>query len=115
MKLRRVIEKYKFATFLSAVIILAIVMVGVSMRMYYLSGAFQLDLSRPEYTSVRDQIDPAPKHQDEFLSQGDVTTQTLDDFLGRYKGESSKVLDEPGFSDDSLSDDKLGIPGAGSN
>ncbi len=109
MSMKDLVAKYKFPLFLSGVIILAIIMVGISMKMYYISGAFQLDLSRPEYAPVRDRINPAPKQQDDFSGQGEVTVQTLDEFLSMYRPEAQKVVEGSGFAEADISDEQLGL------
>ncbi len=108
-RLGQLIGTYKFPAFLVGVIALGMILVGVSMRIYYVSGAFQLDLSRPEYTEVRAQIDPVTKNHDDFPGQGEVDVLVLDDFLNRYKTEADKVTQAAGFADGALGDQQLGI------
>lgn len=43
----------KFFIMISLSIVMACVLVGVSMLLYFKSGAAQLDLSRPDYQAVR--------------------------------------------------------------
>lgn len=109
MRIKALINKYKFPAFLIGVVSLAVVLVGISMRIYYVSGAFQLDLSRPEYEPVRSRIDQAAKKHNEFPTQGELTPQALDDFLSQYAPEADKVTSSNGFADDSLSNAQLGL------
>lgn len=101
--------RHRLAAFLIGVIGLAFVLVMISMNVYYASGAYQLDLSRPEYKSVRSQIEPVPKTKDAFDAQGEINEAVLDDFLNRYKEEAERVIEADAFSGDVLSNEQLGI------
>lgn len=94
---------------LTAVILLAFLLVAISMVIYYSSGASQLDLSRPEYKSVRSQIDTDTKTTNLFDAQGPIDEVVLDDFLARYKEKSDRVLEANAFSNEVLNDEQLGI------
>lgn len=95
--------------FVSGAVLLSFVLVGLSMSLYYSSGAFRLDLSRPEYESVRPQIDQTSKGHQLFDNQGDIDTNVIDDFTKRYGVESRKVTETQAFGNDVLSDEQLGI------
>lgn len=107
--IRKSISKHKLATTLVGVIGTAVILVSVSISVYYRSGAYQLDLSRPEYKSLRSQIDADSKTSDRFESQGEITEEVLDEFLGRYKDKSSRIFEAQAFSNDVLSDQQLGL------
>lgn len=109
MQIRQWVLRHRFLAFLITVIGLAVVMVLISMDIYYKSGAFQLDLSRPEYKPVRSQISSDTKTEDTFASQGEITNEVLDDFLTRYKTEASRASDAQAFQNDVLSDEQLGM------
>lgn len=111
MKIKDLVLNYKLPVFLVAAVLLAGVLVVISVRMYYISGAAQLDLSRPEYVSVRSQIDKNEKKKasDLFDTQGEVTEAVLEEFLVGYRAQASKALDSGAFANDVLSDEALGI------
>ena len=46
----------KFAVFIGSTILVSVLLVSISMFVYYQSDAYRLDLSRPEYTSRRSEI-----------------------------------------------------------
>ena len=46
----------KFAVFIGSTILVSVLLVSISMFVYYQSDAYRLDLSRPEYTSRRSKI-----------------------------------------------------------
>ena len=93
-----------------SVIAVSIVLVGISMYLYYSSDAFRVDLSRPDYVPYRAQIDNSNDHnRDMFEAQGEVTGNVLDSFLQKYKQEEKKADGARAFASDVLSDDQLGI------
>ena len=55
---------HRFLLLIVLSIIIASVLVIISMMMYSSSGAAQLDLSRPGYDDVRDQIDKSDDFND---------------------------------------------------
>lgn len=108
-RIKQWVVRYRLPAFLIGVVSLAIVLVMISMSVYYVSGAYQLDLSRPEYKSVRSQIESAPKAKDVFEAQGEVNGDVLDAFMKYYEEEARKVIEADVFSGDVLSNEQLGI------
>ena len=108
-RLNELIHRHKLPAFLVAVVILAGVLVVISVSVYYRSGAYQLDLSRPEYKDVRSQIEKDKKVNDLFDAQGPVDEATLNDFLKQYQEEADKALKADAFGTDVLSNEQLGI------
>lgn len=108
-RLQKFVNTHKFSVFITGVVGLAVVLVMISMKIYYSSDAFRLDLSRPEYIELRSEINKGTESKDMFDSQGPVDDQVLEDFLKQYKAESDKVTDAKAFSNDVLSDNQLGI------
>ncbi len=112
-RLLRLITQYKLPTMVISVIMVSIVLVSISMYLYYSSDAFRVDLSRPDYVPYRAQIDNSNDHnRDMFEAQGEVTGKVLDDFLQKYKQEEKKADGARVFASDVLSDDQLGIGGS---
>lgn len=109
MRVRQWILNHRLPAFLIVAISLAFILVTISVNVYYATGAYQLDLSRPEYKSVRSKIDPDSKKKEVFGAQGDISEESLDQFLTLYKEEASRVLEAKAFSGDVLSDEQLGI------
>ncbi len=109
MKIKQLVHRYKLAAFTVGVIVIAIILVSFSMRAYYASDAFRLDLSRPEYLSLRSQIDKENKNSREFDLQGEITAKTLDEFLSMYDESAKKAQEAKAFSGDVLSDQQLDI------
>lgn len=112
-QMARLIMQHKLPTMVISVIVVSIVLVGISMHLYYSSDAFRVDLSRPDYVPYRAQIDNSNDHnRDMFEAQGEVTGKVLDDFLQKYKQEEKKADGARVFASDVLSDDQLGIGGS---
>lgn len=110
MRIKQLIMRYKLPAFLTAAIAMAALLVSISMIVYYNSGASQLDLSRPEYKSVRSQIVQDQKDKDMlFDSQGAITDEVLEDFLTRYKASSEELIELKAFSGEVLSSEQLGF------
>lgn len=107
--LQKFVNKHRFSVFITGVVSLAVFLVLISMKIYYSSDAFRLDLSRPEYMELRSEINKGTESKDAFDSQGPIDDQVLDDFLKRYNSESDKVTKTKAFSNDVLSDSQLGI------
>lgn len=108
-KIKSFISEHRIATSLVAIISVAILLVSISMTVYYSSGAFQLDLSRPEYKPLRSQIDNDHKQDDSFKAQGNIDEKVIDEFLERYKTKSKRIQDSKAFTNDVLSDQQLGL------
>ena len=108
-KFLALVHRHKLPALLVAVVGLAAVLVSVSISVNYSSGAYQLDLSRPEYKGVRSQIERDKKTDDTFDTQGEADAAVIDDFLGRYQQEADKALKADAYGTDVLSNEQLGI------
>lgn len=99
---------HRLAVLIVMAIFVSLILVAISMWLYDSSGAAQLDLSRPGYSSVRDQARSDEKI-DAFPSTGAITEKTLNDFedmFGRYADEATAV---DAFGGDVLGEKQLGI------
>ena len=87
-RMARLIMQHKLPTMVVSVIVVSIVLVGISMHLYYSSDAFRVDLSRPDYVPYRSLFDYSNNHNRYlFEEQGDVTCNVLDVFLQKYNQE----------------------------
>jgi len=100
---------HKLPAFIAGSVLLAAILVTVSMFIYYASGASRLDLSRPEYKSMRSKIDQGKALDEGFAAQGEITKSTIDEFMKLYKAEAAKTTSSQNFAVDALSDVNLGI------
>ena len=80
----------KFAVFIGSTILVSVLLVSISMFVYYQSDAYRLDLSRPEYTARRSEI-----------------SKTIKEFLKLYDDEAKGIAKTKAFSNDVLSDKEL--------
>lgn len=102
-------QKHKFMILVWGAIATAVFLVLVSMNLYNSSGAAQLDLSRPGYQSVRDQIERGESNN-EFSSSGSIDESVLSEFRDMYKKEADHVIITDGFGPEPVSDSSLGLP-----
>lgn len=107
--IRQRIVDHKLPAFIAGSVLLAAILVTVSMFIYYASGASRLDLSRPEYKSMRSKIDQGKALDEGFAAQGEITKSTIDEFMKLYKAEAAKTTSSQNFAVDALSDVNLGI------
>jgi len=102
------IYKHIFGLMIVFSIMIAIVLVLTSMALYYSSGAAQLDLSRPGYNDVRDQIDKS----DDFLnysSIGSLDAGLINEYKIMFDQKIVKIESVDSFGGDPLSPVSLGI------
>lgn len=106
----------KFLIIIFASIFIAMILVSISMSLYFNSGTAQLDLSRPDYKSVRDKIKPDDAFAG-FPASGPVDDATLGDFKKMYDKRAKEATSVDAFNSDVLSDQALGIddPSVGDN
>lgn len=102
-------QRHKFLILVFGAIATAIFLVMVAMNLYSSSGTAQLDLSRPGYQSVRDQVERSASGA-EFSSVGDIDESVLVEFRAMYKKEADQVIKIDGFGPEAVSDNALGLP-----
>lgn len=98
----------RFILLIVSSIVVALVLVIVSVAMYFSSGTAQLDLSRPGYQSVRDQTNADDPYKG-FPASGTVDDNALGEFGSLYKDRSGKATSVDAFNNEVMSDAALGI------
>jgi hypothetical protein len=101
-------QQHKFMLLVAATIVIALILVLISLRLYHTSGAVQLDLSRPEYQSIRSQTTDTSDY-DGFASSGTIDRAALDEFRKLYGEQLKEVTTVDSFGGDVLSDAALGL------
>ena len=101
--------------FIGTSIVIALILVVVSMALYASSGAAQLDLSRPGYTSVQSQLDQSDDSFESFPSTGAVNKKVIDEFQKQYQKQIKSVNSTDAFSPSPLDPQSLGIDAPGSD
>lgn len=99
-------QKHRFFLLVTAAIVAALTLVTVSLVIYNLSGSAQLDLSRPGYQAVSDQVS-RDDSIDEYSASGDVTLETIDEFLKLYDEQATKAKAVDAFNGDPLNPELL--------
>lgn len=101
-------QKHRFLLLVGGSISVALILVAISMKLYNTSGAAQLDLSRPGYEHVSEQVQRTDVFKG-FSSTGGVDKQTFEDFRGMYNERAAQASDVNSFSGDVMSDAALSI------
>lgn len=98
--------RHRLGLLLGSSVVITLVLTVVSMVIYNVSGAAQLDLSRPGYQSVTSQIEPDDEI-DSFSSSGSVDEDTIKDFIKLYDSEAKKAKGVDAFNGDPLNPEVL--------
>jgi hypothetical protein len=101
-------ERHRFFLLVALTILVSLFLVGVSLAMYATSGAAQLDLSRPGYTSVRDKAVRSDSF-DGFSASGPINKEALDSFRELYSKQAQKATSVDSFGGTVMSDQALSI------
>jgi hypothetical protein len=96
-------RRTKIAMALLVAISLALFMTVLSVTIYISSGVSTLDLSRPGYERVREQIGESGPTES-FSSNGPLTPEVVDEFLELYDGNIERLENTNDFSDTNLKD-----------
>lgn len=98
-----------YLTMVGGAIVIAAMLVFVAMSLYRNSDAMRLDLSRPGYQEVRDQV-VRDRDMSSFSPTGPLTPAVLDEFNSKYDEALSHVQGVNAFAPDALSDSALSLP-----
>jgi hypothetical protein len=99
--------QHRFLLMISMSIIIALTLVGISMTLYVTSGAAQLDLSRPGYRAVSDQVVSGDTSFENYSATGDINQDTLNEFRALYEKQADKAKAVDAFNGDPLNPDVL--------
>ncbi len=98
--------RHRFFLMVFGTIIVALVLVVVSLVMYNVGGTAQLDLSRPGYQSVSDQVERTDAI-DGFSSVGPVDADVIQEFIELYDEQAAKATAVDAFNGDPLNPELL--------
>jgi hypothetical protein len=101
-------EKHRFLLMVGASIIIALLLVAVSMKLYESSGAAQLDLSRPGYEHVSEKVAQSEVFKG-FPATGEINQETIDEFRAMYAKRAIQATNVDSFGGDVMSDAALSI------
>ena len=99
-------ERHRFLVLVGATIIISFVLVVVSMTIYNVSGSAQLDLSRPGYISVSDQVE-RDDMIDSYSAFGPINDDTVKEFTDLYDAQAVKAKAIEAFNGDPLNPEVL--------
>lgn len=102
-------RQHLFLVMVVGAIILALFLVMIAMNLYRSSGAAQLDLSRPGYERVREQVGRSNEVRS-FAPTGELTPEALDEFRQLYQRSLDNITEVDAWRVDALSDTALSLP-----
>lgn len=102
------IGQHRFIAMIAGSIVIALLLVAVAMALYASSGTAQLDLSRPGYKTVQNQVKQADNYEG-FSATGSIDEKTLTEFKRVYDTQAKEVTSLDAFNPELLSDESLGI------
>jgi len=102
-------SKHRYLLLILSSVVVAMGLVLISMALYFSSGAAQLDLSRPGYSSVADQVDNSARDFQAFSAFGSVDQEVIDEFETIFTEQATKATEVKAFSGDPLSPAALEI------
>lgn len=102
-------SKHRFMLLIIGAIFISLSLVAISMSLYINSGAAQLDLSRPGYEDVQDQVEPEDEALVNYPTTGPINKDTVKDFTELYDEQLEKAKSIEAFGGDPLSSAALGI------
>lgn len=105
-------QQYRFFVLIALVVTIALFLVSVALSLYNSSGAAQVDLSRPDYESIRNQANQ-DKNDKSFNSTGTLDEEALKSFESLYSDRAAKVVGVDSFDAAALSEESLQLLGNG--
>ena len=99
-------DKHRFLLLIVFTIVVSIILVTISLVIYNVSGSAQLDLSRPGYQSVSDQVDQDDTI-DSYSAFGPVNKTTVEEFIKLYEEQAKKAKAVDAFNGDPLNPEVL--------
>lgn len=94
--------------FIIGSVLVAFALVLVSMSLYISSGAAQLDLSRPGYKAVQNEVEPSDTFVS-FPASGEVDNTVIEQFLKLFRKQVKPVDNTDVFSPAALDEQALGL------
>lgn len=100
--------QHRFLMLVGLTIVIALAIVVVAMMLYNSSGTAQLDLSRPGYVSVREQVQSSNDFKG-FSPTGPIDKAALDEFRGLYNTQAEQAVVVDSFGGKVMSDKTLSL------
>lgn len=101
-------EQHRFLLLVGMSIVIALMLVAVALKLYYSSGAAQLDLSRPGYEAVSETVGQSEVFEG-FPATGVIDQKAIEEFREMYKERAAEATNVDTFGGDVMSDKALTI------
>ena len=102
------VNRYRFVVLIVGSIIVSMLLVMASLALYVTSGTAQLDLSRPGYADIRDQVKKDDSFQG-FRANGELDNAAYAEFEKLYNERLKDAESVDAFGNDVLSPEVLQI------
>lgn len=95
-------DQHRFLLLIALTIIISLILVTVSLVLYSISGAAQLDLSRPGYQSVVSEAESNDPVSTSYSAVGAINRDTIKEFQDLYNPQVESVTTVDAFGGDPL-------------
>ena len=108
-------SQHRFLLLIALTILTSLILVIIGLLAYNLSGAAQLDLSRPNLKSVSNQVEEDTSKATDYSAIGPVNSQTIEEFKQLFDSKAQSASAVDAFGGDPLNPDVLefGKPNTG--
>ena len=104
------VVRHQLAVLIVATILVAFTTTTIGLILYNTGGAAQVDLSRPGYAGLSEELESDKDHSYiEFPATGPIDSKTLQEFEDAYKVQLDNSVSIDAFSGSPLSAESLGI------
>lgn len=100
-------RQHRFLVMVGGVIVVSLVLVSIALGLYYTSGAWQVDVSRPAYKSIQKEASQNEKSTDVFSATGALNESAFEEFNAMYDRRASRVTDTNSFDPTPMTDESL--------
>jgi hypothetical protein len=101
-------SNYRFAIMIAAAVMVTAILTSISITVYIASGAINIDLSRPGFETVRQDIEDNSETAP-FSPTGPIDQSTIDDFNQRLENIKTDLNQMNDFSVEAISDQALNL------
>jgi hypothetical protein len=108
-QVKKWIIKHQWPAFIIAVLVVATLLTSVSLWLYKVSGAAKLDLSRPGYEKIREDVQDDGDGTKPFSPTGVLDDAAIADFRSRYENIKARLDHMNDYDDATMSDENLGL------
>lgn len=109
IEIKQFIEKHGLVFMVFAALVIGAILVGIGMSLYVTSGASKLDLSRPGFEQVREDVVVKDEEDAPYSASGPLDQEAVDDFRTRFSKQREEMNRLGNFGSDVLSDASLGL------